>query len=642
MKTYQKNVTIVLSCMKERSFSERSVSDHTWIYQALYDYLIRSRLTYSPELGKELLNAGSDDAFGTKAKSVRACSIAKLNDVYLNGKLVHSQISVRKPYSKVTLYPSFLQTASEFLAHCQERFSKTQLENVQRRVFLFLKFLQSRGHTAIMGLIYADILAYHQELSHLKRVSRVVEESSIYQFLLYLAEHGQIKYGFYLYMYFLETDQLIHIDKFSYEERIGIDEKRKKSQAFSSEKFRETGMELVSLHLNTGYVKEYAEIIKRAVLHLYLFLDLNSLGYDPDIADIWLCSAATKSVLSESFWFTARRFLFLFHDYITSGSVDFSKTMPHGISGLAELPDWCMEPLLGYADQRAREKLDECTIKNDIYSILRFCRFILQKGISSYEDVSGECIAEFNLADRHQTAEGKNACNARIRRFLKYLSREGIITKPGLHMAVGYSAAFSESIVVTLNEEELETARSYIASAESALELRDSAILLLGTEMGIRGCDIVNLELSDIDWKKQCICFRQDKTDCDVFLAMPVSVGNAIYRYLRDARPRKSKSNKIFVDFRAPYGRLTRHVCYSTLKRALPHRSVAGSGFHVTRKTFSTNRLKNGVTPQMIADAMGHSDQKTLMPYLSLDDARMSMCPLKISDLGITLEGGFQ
>lgn len=642
MKIYKKNVTIVLQGMKEKNFSERSISDHTKIYQSLQNYLIREKLTYSPALGKELLDAENEDAFGTKGKYARAGSIAKLNDVYINGMLLHSQISVRKPYSKITLRPSFSQTASEYQTYCQKLFSETQQENIRRRIVLFLKFLQSTGHTTIDGITYADILAYHKELSHLKRVSRIIEESSIHQFLFYLAEQGQIRYGFYLYLHSLETDRFISMEDFTQAECQGIEEKREESQAFTPEKFREMGMELVSLHLNAGYVKKYNARMKRAVLCLYLFLDRNSLGYDPVIADIWLHSTATKSVISGSDWFAARKLLFLFHDYATSGTVDFSKTMQRGISGLTGLPDWCRGPLLGYADQRTREKLDEDTVKNDIYSILRFCGFILQKGLSSYEEITGEYIAEFNLLDRHQTAEGKNACNARIRRFLKYLYREGIITNPGLYMAVSPSAAFSESIIVTLDEEEIATARSYIASAQTDLELRDSAIMLLGTEMGIRGCDIVNLELSDIDWKNQCIRFRQDKTDSDAFLAMPVSVGNAIYRYLRDARPRSSKSSRLFVNFKAPYGSLTRSVCYSTLKRVLPDRKVTGSGFHVTRKTFSTGRLKNGVSPQMIADAMGHTDPKTLLPYLSLDEERMSMCPLKISDLGIALKGGFQ
>ena len=87
---------------------------------------------------------------------------------------------------------------------------------------------------------------------------------------------------------------------------------------------------------------------------------------------------------------------------------------------------------------------------------------------------------------------------------------------------------------------------------------------------------------------------------------------------------------------------IKRSVCYDTLHRILPDRNVHGSGFHVTRKTFSTNRLKSGVKPSLIADVLGHADMSTLTPYLSLDTERMSLCPLSLSELFITMEGGFR
>ena len=73
------------------------------------------------------------------------------------------------------------------------------------------------------------------------------------------------------------------------------------------------------------------------------------------------------------------------------------------------------------------EKLDDDTVNNDVYSILRFFRFLISEKISSFQAVSAETLIAFNLSDKHLSSEGKNACNARIRRFLRYLCRENII-----------------------------------------------------------------------------------------------------------------------------------------------------------------------------------------------------------------------
>ena len=61
----------------------------------------------------------------------------------------------------------------------------------------------------------------------------------------------------------------------------------------------------------------------------------------------------------------------------------------------------------------------------------------------------------------------------------------------------------------------------------------------------------------------------------------------------------------------------------------------------MTRKTFATERLRNNVDPDQIADAIGHATRNTITPYLSLDDERMGLCPLSIEGLGLQMKGGF-
>ena len=208
-------------------------------------------------------------------------------------------------------------------------------------------------------------------------------------------------------------------------------------------------------------------------------------------------------------------------------------------------------------------------------------------------------------------------------------------------MSLAATTATVETVVVTFTEDEIHSIRDYIASASTPVEIRDSAIIMIGCDMGIRGCDIANLRVGDINWKDQCIHFRQDKTDADVVVAMPVAVGNAVFRYLKEVRNKNTGSDRVFLGLHAPYRPITRNVCYNTLRRVLPDRIVRGSGFHTTRKTFSTNRLRNGVEPSRIAEALGHAGTETLTPYLSLDDSKMSLCPLSLSELSILTKGGF-
>ena len=391
----------------------------------------------------------------------------------------------------------------------------------------------------------------------------------------------------------------------------------------------------------TGYVPAYHREFEKALRYFELFLDIYSLDYSPEIGDIWLNSQRTKEVFYGSSWMAARRTLFLLKTYVLTEKIDFKAILPRRITGLSELPEWILEPLMDYSELRTKEKLDDDTVKNDIYSIMRFNRFLISKNISSFTDVSADTLVAFNLCDDHLSSEGKNSCNARIRRFLRYLYREKIILNPNIGEVLGYSAVRSESIITVLDPREKGEIRNYIANATTPIQLQDSAVMLLGTEMGIRGCDIVRLKISDISFKDKTIRFMQDKTDVEIQLVMPVSVGNAIFKYLKSGRSKDCASDFLFVSLKAPYKPFTRNVCYGALKRILPQRRIPGSGFHVTRKTFSTSKLRNGVTPERISSAMGQRSVKSLTPYLSLDGERLSMCPLSLEGLGIAMEGGF-
>lgn len=640
MEKYKDYVSTVLDFMSDNHYSQHSLQLYQKTFEALGEYLVSNGLCYTPVLGRELLNSGSDIPFGTKGQTLHAAIIQKLNAVYHTGSVSNVFVSSRKPYSSLRLNAVFSDCLELFSESISTSFSKTQTENIHRRCRLFLKYLQSIGKEDLKVITYKDISDYHfSELCHLKSDSRAMEEGSLCHFLQFLFQEKMIEHNLHVYMYALETDRFIDISKFNDSDRAAF--RKHYSIQLPYNRYHQMINDLIDECINIGYVPPYHKSLKRALLYFELFLDIHGLDYSPEVADIWLNSDAIQNVFHGSSWRSAKRALFLLKIYVLTGKTDFAAIHPHGITGLNKLPEWMLKPLMDYAELREREKLDNDTVKNDIYSILRFCYFLISENIVSFAEISADMLVRFNLSDEHASSEGKNACNARIRRFLRYLYRAGIITNPHLEKALGYSAVKSERSITILSPQEIEDIKRYINEAVTPLQLRDSAIVLLGTEMGIRGSDIVHLRISDICFKNRTIRFVQDKTDVEIQLAMPVSVGNAIFKYLKMGRPRGCSSDLLFISLKTPHRPLTRNVCFGTLKRIFPDRIVQGSGFHVTRKTFSTYKLRSGIAPERISSVMGQRTVKSLTPYLSLDDERLSMCPLSLDHLNIPMKGDF-
>ena len=73
------------------------------------------------------------------------------------------------------------------------------------------------------------------------------------------------------------------------------------------------------------------------------------------------------------------------------------------------------------------------------------------------------------------------------------------------------------------------------------------------TDLGLRGAEIVELWLEDIDWRAGTLVVRKNKQRRERLLPLPRLVAKAILNYLRTGRP-SSSSRRLFLCHRLPVG----------------------------------------------------------------------------------------
>ena len=187
-----------------------------------------------------------------------------------------------------------------------------------------------------------------------------------------------------------------------------------------------------------------------------------------------------------------------------------------------------------------------------------------------------------------------------------------------------------------LSDDAIERIYEFRKNASSPLELRDIAMVMLGLRMGIRGIDIIHLQITDFNWDKQTVSFIQRKTRTAITLPVPTDVGNSVYKYIMQGRPQSADAGNgyIFIRHQAPHvpfsdGTVT---CKGALKRVLGTYGIElqpGQGFHMTRKTFATRMLRADNKLDDISNALGHARQATAEVYLERDEDKMRLCPLE-------------
>ena len=168
---------------------------------------------------------------------------------------------------------------------------------------------------------------------------------------------------------------------------------------------------------------------------------------------------------------------------------------------------------------------------------------------------------------------------------------------------------------------------------------RDYAVMILGTVLGIRACDIVRMKLRDIDWRIGEIKLTQSKTGNPVALPLTGDVGEALRDYILNARP-DCDAEEVFVRIYAPHTALKAAVTIGEIyaKCCKAAGLQENKRFHNLRRALGTSMVSNGVSVYDVAQVFGDTNVESVKPYLAADSHHLKMCALPFD--GIAPQGG--
>jgi site-specific recombinase XerD len=152
--------------------------------------------------------------------------------------------------------------------------------------------------------------------------------------------------------------------------------------------------------------------------------------------------------------------------------------------------------------------------------------------------------------------------------------------------------------------------------------LRDRAILLLLTRLGLRAGDVAELRFRDIDWRHGTVQVS-GKGRYQVRLPLPQDVGDALLQYVA-CRPNTTHSDQVFLRSIAPWGPFASgDAVSSVVKHALRRAGIksAAKGAHLLRHTAATEMLRHGVPLDQIGLVLRHRSIDMTAYYAKVDVA---------------------
>lgn len=238
--------------------------------------------------------------------------------------------------------------------------------------------------------------------------------------------------------------------------------------------------------------------------------------------------------------------------------------------------------------------------------------------------LGGETVSSFIVdAMRNRGRKGAKELVIGLRAFLRWLQFRGWV-KGDLAAAVPCVADWRlRSLPPALTPPEVERAlRS--CNLQTPRGLRDHAVLLLLSRLGLRAGEIVHFELDDIDWRAGELMLRR-KPGREERMPLPVDVGRSLSAYLKRSRPACS-TRRVFLCMDAPHRGFKGSSTVSGIVAAALRRAGLNPGHrgsHLFRHTLARTLLQKGASFPEIGDLLGHRQTSSTEFYAKVDFAAL-------------------
>ncbi len=272
-------------------------------------------------------------------------------------------------------------------------------------------------------------------------------------------------------------------------------------------------------------------------------------------------------------------------------------------------------------------------------NIRRLLSFLEGRGKKDFSSFTSADLTDFleYIYPFHKGDMGHTVYSLRI--FIKFLVDAGIVADTFLNVPLQKPAASRKHVAPCFTHDEVQRIMNHV-DRNSPIGKRDYAILHLASHTGLRGIDIANLKLKDIDWVNDEINIVQKKTGGYISLPLEPNTGNAIAEYILNGRP-QSDSEYLFLRSLAPYTELSDNrsigvIIVKYMKMAsISHQPNDGKTFHAFRRSMGTWMLESDIPLSTISQVLGHKSMNSAKHYLSMSERKLSECALGFDDIPI-------
>ena len=264
----------------------------------------------------------------------------------------------------------------------------------------------------------------------------------------------------------------------------------------------------------------------------------------------------------------------------------------------------------------------------------KFSNLLIEKESYTYQDITYECIISFIKIVSLVSPGTIDKVATALSKYMRSLVDNNLIFDDISHL-IKVNRVKNEKIRKAADINDIAKILDTV-DRNSSMGKRDYAIIVLACTTGIRAGDIINIRISDIDWKNKEIVIIQGKNNSYLKLPLNDNICGALADYVLNGRP-CTKSDKLFIRSLAPFQGFNSGVSINHIlrRRAIKADVMAGgkNTIHGIRRMVATEMIKANQSVYTVSQILGHQSLKSTRQYIDLDVEGLRKCTLCFDDV---------